>query len=135
MHTTITLGAIVAFWCQVFSKRVAFAGNSSYLTDAQNFYTLHLSSESGLDSELLTDWNNVYWASNLLLANLTGTAAYHDAIQVRCTPKWKRIAELSDRACIAYVPRCKLRSCLQALCAVLMFRLPPLECLKDEVKK
>ena len=60
------------------------AGNGSYLSDAQNFYTLHLSSESDLDSELLTDWNNVYWASNLLLANLTGTAAYHDAIKVRC---------------------------------------------------
>lgn len=64
---------LTLIWC---------AGNTSYLTDAQNFYSLHINSEGGNDNQLLTDWNNVYWASNLLLANLTGTAAYHDAIKV-----------------------------------------------------
>ena len=64
------------------AKGCFYTGNMSYLTDAQNFYSLHINEESGNDGQLITDWNNVYWASNLLLANLTGTGAYHDAVQV-----------------------------------------------------
>ena len=83
-------GAALGFIEQVNSDGTlahwAPAGNFSYLTDAQNFYQLHLNEESGNDGELLTDWNNVYWASNVLLANLTNTGAYHTAVQVRSNP-------------------------------------------------
>ena len=89
------------------------AGNLSYLTDAQNFYQLHLNEESGDDGELLTDWDNVYWASNVLLANLTNTGAYHTAVQVRGSPPGcKKLALLKPCIGGALAACCFLRCTL-----------------------
>lgn len=34
-----------------------------------------------MDAELITDWDNMFWASNVLLANVTGSGAFHQATQ------------------------------------------------------
>ncbi len=57
------------------------AGNSSYLNDAQTYYAAHLNRESDLDGEIVVDWNQVYWASALIMADLTNAGAFHMAIQ------------------------------------------------------
>ena len=51
------------------------------------YYSLHLDKEDDLDTQLLTDWDNLYWASNVLLANLTSaklpteSGSFHQATQ------------------------------------------------------
>ena len=59
----------------------ALAGNSSYLNDAQTYYAAHLNQESELDGQIVVDWNQVYWASALIMADLTDAGAFHMAIQ------------------------------------------------------
>lgn len=62
-------------------------GNEQYYTNVGNYYQIHLDKENDLDAELITDWNNLFWASNVLLANLTSPEAnaasgsFHQATQ------------------------------------------------------
>ena len=55
------------------------------------FYSDHLIQEGGEDGDLLTDWNHMFWAANVLLAELTDQGAFHQATQVR---GWHRLAAL-----------------------------------------
>ena len=61
------------------------AGKDSYMTDVNTYYSAHLANEDTLDAELITDWDNLFWASNVLLANITGDSAssgsFHQATQ------------------------------------------------------
>jgi len=43
---------------------------SAYLQDAQNFYIAHVYQETS-SQLLLYNWDNMYWASNVFLAQLT----------------------------------------------------------------
>lgn len=57
------------------------AGDATYYTDVNTYYQLHLANEATLDAELITNWDNLFWASNVLLANITGSGAFHQASQ------------------------------------------------------
>ncbi len=61
------------------------AGEDTYMTDVNTYYSAHLANEDTLDAELITDWDNLFWASNVLLANITGDSAssgsFHQATQ------------------------------------------------------
>ena len=52
-----------------------------YLADVTRFYAQHLEQEAATDTALVTDWNHVFWASNVLLANVTDQGAFHAATQ------------------------------------------------------
>ena len=47
---------------------------SAYLQDAQNFYIAHVYQETS-SQLLLYNWDNMYWASNVFLAQLTDEGA------------------------------------------------------------
>lgn len=53
-----------------------------YLDDVNRFYAEHLMEEGGQDADLVTDWNSMFWAANVLLAQTTGEGAFHMATQV-----------------------------------------------------
>ena len=55
-------------------------GDDSYLSDMNDFYTLHLYGE-GSSTSMLYDWSDYFWASNTLLATLTGQSSYHSRMQ------------------------------------------------------
>ena len=63
------------------------AGNQQYFANVGTYYQAHLDKEDDKDAELLTDWDNLFWASNVLLANLTSPAgdaesgSFHQATQ------------------------------------------------------
>jgi len=61
------------------------AGEATYMTDVNTYYYAHLANEATMDAKLITDWDNLFWASNVLLANITGDSAssgsFHQAIQ------------------------------------------------------
>ena len=63
------------------------AGNEQYHVNVGNYYQNHLDKEDDLDAELITDWDNLFWASNVLLANLTSptesseSGSFHQATQ------------------------------------------------------
>ncbi len=61
------------------------AGEDTYMTDVNTYYSAHLANEATMDAELITDWDNLFWASNVLLANITGDSAssgsFHQATQ------------------------------------------------------
>lgn len=48
------------------------AGNTleAYMTDVQTFYVAHVYQEYS-SGKMLYNWNNMYWASNVFLAQLT----------------------------------------------------------------
>ena len=58
------------------------AGESNYLTDVDTWFNAHNELESAEDSYMITDWDHIYWASNVLLANSTDLGAFHTAAQV-----------------------------------------------------
>jgi hypothetical protein len=61
------------------------AGEATYMTDVNTYYSAHLANEATMDAKLITDWDNLFWASNVLLANITGDSAssgsFHQATQ------------------------------------------------------
>lgn len=64
------------------------AGEQGYYDNGVNvYYSLHLDKEDDLDAQLITDWDNLFWASNVLLANLTSSklpseaGSFHQATQ------------------------------------------------------
>lgn len=57
------------------------AGNASYLQDVANFYGEYQIAEAGNGAKLLADWNNVFYPSNILLAQTTDEGAYHRTSQ------------------------------------------------------
>ena len=54
-----------------------------YLDDVNRFYSEHLMEEGNQDADLITDWNHMFWAANVLLAEVTDEGAFHMATQVR----------------------------------------------------
>ena len=60
---------------------ICIAGDSSYYTNVNVYYQLHNNLENDNDDELITDWDNLFWASNVLLANITDSGAFHQASQ------------------------------------------------------
>ncbi|DBA93998.1 hypothetical protein WJX77_002685 [Trebouxia sp. C0004] len=60
-------------------------GEATYMTDVNTYYYAHLANEAIMDAKLITDWDNLFWASNVLLANITGDSAssgsFHQATQ------------------------------------------------------
>ena len=48
----------------------------SYLIDAQAFYVRHINSEPGSE-KLVWDYDNMYWAMNVFLAQVTNDGALH----------------------------------------------------------
>jgi hypothetical protein len=80
------------------------AGNVQYLKDAEFYYTQHIYQEGGVDEMLLYDWNNVYWASNVLLAQLTDGGAKtpmhthtHLRARVHTEPSWNIVQPRNTR--------------------------------------
>jgi len=65
--------------------RSCTAGEDTYMTDVNTYYSAHLANEATMDAELITDWDNLFWASNVLLANITADSAssgsFHQATQ------------------------------------------------------
>lgn len=57
------------------------AGEEAYYTNVNLYYQQHLDNESDLDDDLITNWDNLFWASNVLLANVTDSGAFHQASQ------------------------------------------------------
>lgn len=53
--------------------------NPIFKNDAATFYIQHSQGPEGFtyDSQLLFNWNNVFWGTNILLAQLTNQAAFH----------------------------------------------------------
>ena len=47
---------------------------SAYLQDAQNFYIAHVYQETS-SQLILYNWDNMYWAANVFLAQLTDEGA------------------------------------------------------------
>lgn len=52
------------------------AGNTlqAYMNDVQTFYVAHVYTES-TSTQYLYNWNNMYWAANVFLAQLTNQGA------------------------------------------------------------
>jgi hypothetical protein len=55
--------------------------NTSYLQDAANFYGEYQLDESSNDDRILADYNNLFYPSNVLLAQATNEGAYHRVSQ------------------------------------------------------
>ena len=70
------------------------------------WYAAHIDREGERDAAIITDWDNLFWASNVLLAGLTDQGAFHIATQVRA----RRLC-VCVRACV-----CVCASCVCATC-------------------
>ena len=57
-----------------------------YLDDVNKFYAEHLTYEGGSDQNLVTDWDHMWWAANVLLAEATDQGTFHQAVQVHSPP-------------------------------------------------
>jgi hypothetical protein len=56
--------------------------DQAYLDDVNRFYSEHLIHEGNDDASLVTDWGHMFWAANVLLAEITDQGAFHQATQV-----------------------------------------------------
>lgn len=59
-------------------------GQIQYLSDAYSYWTQHRNpafGESMVDSQLLFNWNNVFWGTTVMLAKITNQGAYHQLTQ------------------------------------------------------
>ena len=56
-----------------------------YLDDVNRYYGEHLTYEGDSDQNLVTSWNHMWWAANVLLAEATDQGTFHQATQVRST--------------------------------------------------
>ena len=56
-------------------------GDASYLSDANDYYILHLYSESSGPATLAADWSEYFWSSSVLLATLTDGSTFHERSQ------------------------------------------------------
>lgn len=54
--------------------------------DVNRFYEAHKRLEGEKDKSLVTNWDNLFWASNVLLATTTDAGAFHLATQVPTPP-------------------------------------------------
>jgi hypothetical protein len=50
--------------------------------DVNKYYEAHKRLEGEKDKTLVTNWDNLFWASNVLLATTTDAGAFHLATQV-----------------------------------------------------
>ena len=78
----IPLCKIVLLRCRCFCS----TGDETYHGNVAMYYQNHLEKEKDLDVQLITNWDNLFWASNVLLANLTAANApeagsFHQATQ------------------------------------------------------
>lgn len=55
--------------------------DSAYLADVNKYYGAHVDLESERDLALATDWDNMFFPANVLLAQLTDEGAFHVATQ------------------------------------------------------
>ena len=60
---------------------LCLSGEETYYTNVNTYYSQHLAVEDDLDADLITNWDNLFWASNVLLANITDSGAFHQASQ------------------------------------------------------
>lgn len=56
-------------------------GDSAYLSDANDFYILHLYQETSGPTSLAVDWSEYFWSANILLATLTDGSTFHQRAQ------------------------------------------------------
>ena len=56
-----------------------------YLDDVNRYYGEHLTYEGDSDQNLVTSWNHMWWAANVLLAEATDQGTFHQATQVCST--------------------------------------------------
>jgi len=56
----------------------------AYLDDVNKYYAAHMTYEGDTDQNLVTDWDHMWWAANVLLAEATDQGTFHQAVQVRC---------------------------------------------------
>ncbi|CAL5228455.1 g11593 [Coccomyxa viridis] len=56
-------------------------GDRVYLDDVNKFYAEHITYEGGSDQNLVTDWDHMWWAANVLLAEATDQGTFHQAVQ------------------------------------------------------
>ncbi len=54
----------------------------AYLDDVNYYYSAHVNQEGPTDVDLVTDWDHMFWAANVLLAEATDEGAFHMATQV-----------------------------------------------------
>ena len=57
----------------------------AYLDDVNRYYGEHLIYEGDSDQNLVTSWNHMWWAANVLLAEATDQGTFHQATQVHST--------------------------------------------------
>ncbi|KAK9842280.1 hypothetical protein WJX81_004432 [Elliptochloris bilobata] len=74
-------------------------GDGAYLDDATTFYVAHLYDETGSE-RLVFDWTSYYWASCVLLAQLTDGGTYHERSQ-----HFMRMWVCGIDQVVAYTPR------------------------------
>jgi endoglucanase len=55
--------------------------DTAYLQDVNKYYGAHVDMEGERDLSLTFDWDNMFFASNVLLAQLTDEGAFHVAVQ------------------------------------------------------
>ena len=69
-----------------YSSYWLLTGDEAYHANVATYYQNHLDKEDDRDAQLITDWDNLFWASNVLLANLTAanpaeSGSFHQATQ------------------------------------------------------
>lgn len=55
----------------------------AFLADVNKYYGEHMTYEAASDDGLITDWNHMWWAANVLLAEATDQGTFHQTTQVR----------------------------------------------------
>lgn len=70
----------------------------SYLVDAQAFYVRHINSEPGSE-KLVWDYDNMYWAMNVFLAQVTNDGALQHMSTAQRICLWKRTVAVMLHAC------------------------------------
>ena len=56
-------------------------GDQNYLTDATDFYQLHIYNEGTQDQYAIFNWASYFWGVNVLLAQTTNLDTFHEATQ------------------------------------------------------
>ena len=54
----------------------------AYLDDVNKYYGEHMTYEGDSDQDLVTSWDHMWWAANVLLAEATDQGTFHQATQV-----------------------------------------------------
>ncbi len=84
-----------------------------YLDDVNKFYAEHITYEGDSDQNLVTDWDHMWWAANVLLAEATDQGTFHQAVQVSCPAATCTALYVPLIWCVSYVTTPCLASAFQ----------------------